>query len=135
MAGAAAQLAAVLLAVLGICVVLELLHLEKAMAVVLNVFFILPLNALLVSSYYVLAPLRWLYCRWLNKEATHLISLLTMNPTMWDASFDKVIEAVQVGYRAMFLGKDVLELEPLLRVSLPRVDRQTKKLHCRRLRI
>ena len=100
-----------LLAVLALSIVLEVLQQQKAVVVLLNCLFIAPVSAALLAAFYVLAPLRWLYCRWLNMVATRIISLGTMWPSMKDASFDGTISAVQIGYRGLFLGKNVLDLD------------------------
>eukprot|EP00937_MAST-01D_sp_MAST-1D-sp2_P002203 g2203.t1 len=113
-AGALGKLLAALAVVLVVCTALELLGMIAAEAAILNAAVILPLNVVVVGAYYLLFPLRFLYCRWLNMEATHLISLFIMRPTLKDASFKKVIEAVQIGYRAVFAGRDILEQDPLM---------------------
>lgn len=92
--------------IIGLLGSLQMYTLQRLVA---NVGVVIPANIILVVAYFVLTPLRWIYCRFMNMVMTTIISIFNIKPTFWDATYTKLLQAFPFGYKAV-LGVNVMQL-------------------------
>ena len=93
--------------ILGILGHLRYYKLQKCFA---NCFVVIPANCLIVSSYFLLTPLRWIFARCMNSVVTAVVSLGTSRPGFWNANYETLLKAFPVGYKGILNGKEILEM-------------------------
>jgi hypothetical protein len=90
--------------------ILEHFELITLQALLANLFIVIPANIILGVAYVFLTPHRVVLCRVENWIFTRIISIFTIRPTIWEASFGKALDAFPIGYKAVFKF-DVLEID------------------------
>ena len=100
-----------LVLVLAVLELLEVLRCFRVQAVVGNALVIMPLNAILLSVYYLSWPLRLPLNHAAFWAMTRICSIFTDRPSCGSATVEEFIRGVQVGMRAILLGADALDLD------------------------